>query len=293
MKIFFNNVDFNSRSGPNGFGTKLATTMFGMGHEITNQNPDVALSFITGHVPNIKNVLRLDGIYFNSLQDWRQMNVPIQQSYSQADEVVVQSEFDKELVTKYFGDTQNIHVIHNGTSLEAISKIESWSTPINRENLWMCASAWRPHKRLEDNIRYFQRFAQPNDYLFVAGSGNVSAIASFNDNRIVYVGDLGWSHLISLMKACSNFVHMALLDHCPNVVVDAAASGCKIHCASSGGTHEIVSAGSRIVKDIEWDFLPFELYNPPLLNFDNIETTSLSKNLDINHVAEKYIDVLS
>ena len=46
MRIQFENVDLNSRSGPNGFGLKLARQFMRDGHELTNDQPDVRLSFI-------------------------------------------------------------------------------------------------------------------------------------------------------------------------------------------------------------------------------------------------------
>ena len=42
--------------------------------------------------------------------------------------------------------------------------------------------------------------------------------------------------IYKMYKASTHFVHLAWLDHCPNVVVDARASGCKIVCSSAGGT---------------------------------------------------------
>ena len=68
--------------------------------------------------------------------------------------------------------------------------------------------------------------------------------------------------LLSLYKRSSTFVHLAYLDHCPNVVVDAQAAGCKIVCSSTGGTHEIVDNGIVILED-EWDMKPCTLYKPP------------------------------
>ena len=74
--------------------------------------------------------------------------------------------------------------------------------------------------------------------------------------------------LLSLYKRSKKFIHLAYLDHCPNVVVDAQAAGCEIICSSTGGTHEIVNNGT-IVNESEWDLKPCKLYNPPEINFYN------------------------
>ena len=296
MRILFNNVNFKSRSGPNGFGLKLARQLHSRGHDIVNENADVALSFIQGNIKNIKNVLRLDGIYFNSAQAWRQLNEPIKQSYDLADEIIVQSNFNARLVREYFGKRENVHVIHNGTDLSTISSIPKAKLPIDFQSVWLCASSWRPHKRLKDNIHYFQRVADQDDVLIVAGDGDLSAMHAAKEageNRIIYAGHLDWQSLIAAMQLADHFIHLAFLDHCPNVVVDALAAGCKIHCSSSGGTHEIAGANAAIIEEDTWDFLPLELYNPPPLQFSRIKSNKnyTIKN-DIVEVASMYEDVL-
>ena len=76
MKIFFDNVDFRSSSGPNSFGSKLARAFIQMGHQVVDKEPDVQLSFISISRKLAPTILRLDGIYFCD-RDWEtsiQMN---------------------------------------------------------------------------------------------------------------------------------------------------------------------------------------------------------------------------
>ena len=80
------------------------------------------------------------------------------------------------------------------------------------------------------------------------------------------------------------------MDHCPNVVVDARASGCQIICASSGGTHEIAGESAIVVKDMEWDFLPFKLYDPPKLDFTKKLKIGIDSDLNVNSCAKEYVD---
>ena len=48
MKIFFDNVNFGSQSGPNSFALKLANALSRLDHRVNQDlNPDVQLSFIT------------------------------------------------------------------------------------------------------------------------------------------------------------------------------------------------------------------------------------------------------
>lgn len=293
LKIHFENVDFSSRSGPNGFGLKLARQLTQMGHEIVDSgHQNARLTFIQGTNTFRPNVLRLDGIYFNSAQDWSAMNAPIRKSYDFCDAVIVQSEFDRTLTQKYFGQKDHTHVVHNGTDLDLISNIPPafLGVGVTRDRVWMCASAWRPHKRLNDNIKLFQAHAKPDDILLVAGS---SAATDITDNRIKFVGDLSWMHLISFMKSSSRFIHLAWLDHCPNVVVDANACGCQVVCSSSGGTKEIAGIDSLLVLEDEWDYSPVMLYDPlPIKTYELTKNTHSNKSVSIVESALKYSSIL-
>jgi len=291
MKIAFNNVDFSSRSGPNAFGQKLARELMYRGHELTLNSPDVALSFILGHVPGVRNILRLDGIYFNSEQKWEEMNSPIQKSYELADAVVVQSEFNRELTSRYFGERDNVHVIHNGTCLDLIDEVPAKELGKPRDSVWMCASSWRPHKRLDENIRYFQEHASETSILIVAGANAETWAPDLSDDRIILSGDLSWPDMIGFMKSAGHFLHLALLDHCPNVVIDARAAGCRIICSSAGGTKEIAGKDSVIVRDIEWDYRPFDLYKPRRLDFSQSTDGEKTCDIDIKSVCNRYVDV--
>ena len=83
------------------------------------------------------------------------------------------------------------------------------------------------------------------------------------------------------------------MDHCPNVVVDARAAGCKIICSSSGGTKEIAGDNSVIIEDMEWDLKPFELYSPPMLDFSRRSSNKEPEcSIDMNNVTSEYVSFL-
>ena len=101
MKIFFDNVNFQSNSGPNSFGLKLAKELEKKGYRINkDESPDVQLSFIQATRKIAPLIQRLDGIYFNSEQDWKAQNKPIQLTYENAEGVIYQSNFNKTLTEK-------------------------------------------------------------------------------------------------------------------------------------------------------------------------------------------------
>ena len=290
MKIYLDNVNLGSPSGPNSFARKLQNSLINKGHSISDTNPDVQISFILATRKIAPMIQRLDGIYFNSEQDWKNLNAPIKASYEITDAVIFQSNFNKALTEKYFGSKELFEVIPNGTDLAAINQIKKLQHPAidKYEKVWCCASSWRPHKRLIENIKYFLEFSDEKTCLVVAGNNPDYVI---EHERIFYAGNLEWQQLISLYKRSEVFIHLALMDHCPNVVVDARASGCKIVCSDSGGTKEIAGSNADVVKDMAWDYLPFKLYEPPSLDFSKITKSGVNSNLDVKHAAEQYIRI--
>lgn len=294
MRVWFDNVDFSSRSGPNSFGHRLAVGLSKLGHIVVgaHERPDVQLAFInatrTGDTPIVQ---RLDGVWFNSAQDWRAQNAPIMMTYDVASRVIVQSEFDKRLVEAFFGPRDNIIVIHNGADIEYIQSLDPLCVPTLEgvDRVWSCASSWRPHKRLAENIRYFKEHAGPKDVLVIAGANPDVAIA---DPRIFYTGDLDKETLLRLYRSTDNFLHLASTDHCPNVVVEARAAGCHIICASSGGTEEVAGLNSTVIEEDEWDFKPFKLYEPPSLDFNRKRQGKFDVDIDMGLISKKYESVL-
>lgn len=293
MKILFDNVNVNSSSGPNSFGKRLMHEVLKLGHTASPicDNPDIQLSFIMAQQKRAKMALRLDGIYFNTKQDWEMLNEPIKRSFEQAELVIYQSQFNKSLTEKYFGIAKNSVVINNGTCFESIKNIAPISHPeIDKfSELWCCASSWRPHKRLKDNVTYFLENAPQEACMVVAGEKPDYLLTH---PRVFYVGQLSWEQCISLYKRAKVFVHLAFLDHCPNVVVDARASGCSLVVASSGGTKEIVGLNATIVEDLNWDMRPLDLYSPPGLNYLKVEKNTIESNIDIIDVSQRYIKAL-
>jgi len=268
MNVFFENVNFNSNSGPNSFGRKLAKQFQKNGHNVcSHDEADVVLSFIQSHRRHHKpNILRLDGIYFNLAQNWEAMNKEIHESYKRADGIIIQSGFNKKLIEAYFGEHPNIEVIHNGAELELINSVKPLDNRLVQkyDNIWSCAAAWRPHKRLNENVKYFLEHRGQNDCLIVAGSNHN---VNINHPDIYCIGNVDYETLLRIYKTSKCFLHLAWLDNCPNVVVDAKAAGCKIVCSSSGGTPELVRKGDIIIQEEEWDFKPTMLYEPPELDF--------------------------
>tara|TARA_R110000824_G_scaffold164077_7_gene340117 strand:- start:2155 stop:3066 length:912 start_codon:yes stop_codon:yes gene_type:complete len=294
MNIHLHNINLTSNSGPNCFGRKLFDYLKSNGLTFdASQVADLALVFIETGVKHITApiVQRLDGIYFNSEQNYLAQNKQILDTYKRSSGVVFQSEFNKELITKYFGEHKNSVVIHNGADLNIIRSLPNIEASIfsKYKNVWCCASSWRPHKRLEDNIRYFLEHSGEEDVLLVAGNTSKKPI---EDEKVKYLGNLDYISLLKVYKSCDYFIHLAWLDHCPNVVVDARACGCRIICSSAGGTKEVAGPDAIIIKEEPWDYEPVELYNPPPLNFQQVDKSLHNSNYDMECVGKKYLDFM-
>ena len=289
MNIHLENVSLSRNSGPNSFARKLVKyTPKGSWTFDSEKAADAYLCFIESRRPSFDAPMfqRLDGIYSNNKFDYNAQNSNIKRIYDLADGVIYQSEFNRQLSIKYFGEHKNYAIIHNGADLDKISNVpELRGEAVDRyENVWSCASHWRPHKRLSENIRYFLENSGENDCLVVAGQGAEGP----RHDRIFYVGNLPHDKLISLYKRSRYFLHLAWLDHCPNVVVDARASGCKIVCSSTGGTREIAGPDAIIIEEDEWDFEPTSLYEPPSMNFGKKIDNNYDIGYDMSEVAKKY-----
>ena len=294
MNILFDNVNLKSSSGPNGFAIKLSDELRKQHSKVftdldsVNDTIDIQLSFINSRFKLAPIVQRLDGIYFNSEQDFNNLNGPIKSTYRAAEVVIFQSEFNKQLTEHYFGVKEKSFIIHNGTNLEKINDVPALDNAmLNRfDKVWTCASSWRPHKRLAENIRYFMEHSGKNDCLVIAGENPDIKV---KNDRILYAGHLNWDELIALFKKSSFFIHLAWLDHCPNVVIDARASGCHIICSSAGGTVEIAGTNSTVIVEDDWDFEPVKLYSPPPMDFLSVASSATDTDLAIGQVTKMYL----
>ena len=67
--------------------------------------------------------------------------------------------------------------------------------------------------------------------------------------NIKMVGYLGRDEIAATMRSCDVFLHLAENDPCPNVVIEALASGLPVIYRDSGGTPELVGEGGLSATD--------------------------------------------
>lgn len=298
MKIHFSNVNFSSNSGPNSFASRLANQLVVDGHDIVgcNDRYDAALVFIEPSTKlnrNARIVQRLDGIWFKP-DEFHTHNVRIKQTYVESDYVIWQSGFDRNMTSHHWGSRAGV-VIHNGIEI----KEPSVSFSMEKEEgsrFFTCSANWHRQKRLIENVKLYRKLRSKNDFLFVMGS-NVD-VQLRQDLREFYLGNLTHDQCLSVYRKSDWMIHLAWLDHCPNVVVESLSQGCPVICTDSGGTHEIVRDNGVIIpEDVLYNFELLDYDSPPKLSFSNVrdlpKVNVRASYLDIENVAKKYIRALT
>jgi len=280
----------------------LAKAFFETGHEVveTHQTADISLVFIepTGRKLSEKVVQRLDGIWFKP-SEFKTKNTNIKKCYDNANAIVWQSEFDKTFVTKMFGQKDGA-VIRNGVHQEKCQKftIGALEQIRNAYKLVFCCSAnWHPQKRLNDNINLFKHIRQniePSSALIVLGS-NPTFVA---DKDIFFAGSQPHDVCNEVYSASNWMIHLAYLDHCPNVVCEALNQSTPVICSSDGGTKELVKDFGIIIKEqTDFQYELFDYDNPPeidikqLTTLPNKNSLGAHENIDIHYCAQQYIDL--
>jgi glycosyltransferase involved in cell wall biosynthesis len=142
-------------------------------------------------------------------------------------------------------------------------------TPVDKRfDVNMMATAiWRPLKRLKDIIESFLMASVPNSCLYIAGDISASGLSKDDlkkygkMNNIVFLGNINRELLSRYLVICDAFLHLSLIDSCPNSVVEALCAGIGVVSNNISGTAEIVKPSGGYICDIdsEFDFRPRNL----------------------------------
>ena len=300
MRVHFSNVNFSSNSGPNSFAHRLAEEMTNEGHKIVSaeENYESMLIFIepaSRPKPGARVVHRLDGIWFKPDQ-FHNHNKLIKWAYDNSNFIVWQSNFDKKMTEHHWGKRKG-SVIHNGIILKKYSTNNSNILNIRNayEHMFVCSSNWHRQKRLKENIDLFLKIKEksPRSCLIVMGANHDSFI---KHEDIFYTGSIPHDMCLEFFSVADWMIHLAWLDHCPNVVVEALSQDCPVICTDSGGTKEIVRDNGMLIKEIKpYKFELTDYDNPYELQIPSLELSNIEVDnsyLDIKKVAQKYIKVL-
>ncbi len=304
MHIHFDNCNFSSRTGPNTFGARLATVLAERGHEIVgyNDHHDAVLVFIEPTRQwkrDVRVVQRLDGIWFKPEQ-FETHNRLIKWAYDNCDAVVWQSKFDQTMTYHHWGHREG-KVIGNGIDADKVKLSNARLRTIRRENekVFVCSANWHRQKRLKENIEAYDILSKgvEKSCLIVMGS-NPDYVIERSD--IIYTGNIKHSLCLEIYAMSDAMIHLAWLDHCPNVVVEAISQKCPVICTDSGGTKEIVENSGLVIPEIQPYNFELTDYDDPypidlsmLEEFDLSQIEVNSKNICLQKVADEYENILS
>lgn len=307
MIVCIPSLSEQAASGKSFFCERLSIALRDLGVKITkniNKKHDISLNIVFLEKTSIKakSIMRLDGIWHNSKQQYKKQNKGISKNIQRADGVVYQTKFCKDAADRYLKKTDAPYdIIFNGANLDYHIDISPAKRNSKIDNYFIAYSRWRPHKRLRDSIKCFLRANIDRSCLLVAGDiskcGNADIIKKYfrKEPNVKYLGNLKQKELTSYLKICDASIHLSWIDWCPNSVVEAIAAGVPVITNNIGGTQELVSPGGGIVCNIDdpWDFKPCALYKPPPID-KNIVADALVKCSKKDIVVEKsHIDIKS
>jgi glycosyltransferase involved in cell wall biosynthesis len=303
MKIF---IDGSRRAAV----SRMFPIWLSLGHEIVNEqkDADVQLSVVgITTKKRIPTILRVDGIYYDSEDDYNSRNNRINKSHQIADAIVYQSNSSKLMCEKYLDkrSTEIIDIIHNG--------IENWNNPIIHEgiNIVSCAK-WRRHKRLPEIVEVFKSFKllYPNSKLHILGPMKRGASKIFLPD-ILYYDEVDENQIKEIYKTGDIHLHLCRRDSCPSSVVESISAGIPVVTTNDcGGATEMckISENCFIVNGEVESLSPAPIYTDSYntLNIKIIDdmvkcmdqiiknklTTKLPEQLTIEFVAKKYLKLM-
>ena len=315
MLIYIENSfgDHNILKGKSLFCYRLAQALMAKGIDVTD-NPeydvDVSLNVIRiKHTKAKVKLLRLDGVWHDTGKNYLQKNESIKKDLNNADGVVYQSKYARQMCDRYLGKPKVPgKVIYNGTDVSYYEKVKP--AMCNEKNVFMAFSKWRPHKRLNDAIESFLLADIKDSILIVAGNVENSGVDSkildgyFSLPQIKYIGNASQDVLASFLKIAKASIHLCWFDACPNSVIEALAAGVPVICNNTGGTKELIDLCGGYICHVDkpYDMKPVDLYHPPKIKrrlvanalIDSVQNEARIKNepIKIEYVADNYISFM-
>ena len=307
--FFINNC--NNSGGPGIFGARLKSQLEKNGHTFLNPHttseiPQKNISIIQGEKikGSTRNVLRLDGLYFDSENPNNEaLNAPIIKSFNEFEHIIYQSFFSKLMYESFLGRAQPNSIIANGINQEEYLKnARPLTNPIfsQYDKICVASASWRRHKRLEEIIEAFRDKRLSRILLIGLGGFDYIKDKSNVPDNVLLTPLFNPNQTSSIYAIADAMIHIAWLDWCPNSVVEALSCGVPVLCSHNGGTKELVK-DSGVTIQLEEDYeigTKIPLYNPPKISYNKLTEGILEvlekprgfkrPDLDISNVAKKY-----
>jgi len=112
--------------------------------------------------------------------------------------------------------------------------------------------------------------------------------------NIRHLGKVPHDELPDLMRSVDVFLNLSLYDPCPNVVIEALASGLPVLYVSSGGTPELVGDDAGLVIRNDENFRP--QFNEIMANLSTYQTNArqhAETNFSRDVIFSRYLDIIN
>ena len=221
-------------------------------------------------------LMRLDGIVFDSAlgdEEINRRNSPIFRGIDGAVGLIFQADFCKRLISNHYewGEIKNT-VIPNGVDLNVFNP----EGPNMRQKLglsiddlvFISSAKWRAHKRLDSILSSFDAYCRKYEvkaHLLVLGQIDSQPLGA--TENVHFIGHVEEVQLPKWYRTADVCLFFSWLDHCPNTVIEAIATGLPVLCTNLGGTRELIeraNAGLVAEVDQEYKMGKIELYRPPI-----------------------------
>lgn len=246
------------------------------------------------------SVFRVDGVF---LEQNVEANLVIRRGISEANLVIYQSEFSRQVVEEVLDvKAKRSVVIYNGAS--TFPKCVSYNA--GEKFVFITSARWRPHKRLLDMIKVVNAYSQFNNNIEFRIIG-----AEGKDTEFVkYLGNKDHSEVLREVAKAHCYLFFSWIDWCPNSVVEALTCSVPVICTNIGGTKELVheTNGGFVIESDDriksWQNV--DLKNPPAVdvdkalesirqlvnNYDKVVSNMKPDKLSIAKISEQYVAAL-
>jgi len=214
-------------------------------------------------------VLNQNGVYFPGWygDGWKEKNLDNADIYQACQYVFWQSEFARDSSRKFLSNIDpRGEILYNSVDLSLFSP----NTQITSKNEFVFLVAgnfnWGNFYQIETALRAFVNiknrksfkiyFAGLADPLMRATSKLAYELSIFESVRLI--GRFTQAEGAKLMREVDVYLALKFMDTCPNLVIEALASGVPVIFSNSGGTRELVDNACGIGAEIkgDWNSIP-------------------------------------
>jgi len=168
------------------------------------------------------------------------------QGLADADAVIAQGEFLKDVIVNLGVNENQVRVIHNGVDLSEFADAPPFSHP----RPYILALGNLLHRKgMDVLIRSYARLASPRADLLIAGTGGeLEALRALSNelgvaSRVRFVGFVSGVEKVSLYRGAEFFVCPSRREPFANVILEAMAAGLPVVATDVGGNRQLVGSG--------------------------------------------------